>query len=346
MKSKIKVGIVGATGYTGSELVRLLKVHPNVEISVITSESKEGESFSDIHPQFKNIEDRKLESLNSIDKYNLDLVFLALPHGVSMDFVKENINATYKIIDLSADFRLSSEQVYKEWYKEDHKFPEGLKKAVFGSPELFRDRIKGAKLIANPGCYVTSVVLALAPLLKNKIIQPDAIFADCKSGVTGAGAKAKDNTHFPVVNDNFQPYALKTHRHTIEMQEVLDDACNTKTSLLFTPHLLPVDRGIISTIYSIPVKNVTEDELRVLFADFYKNEPFVRVLTKIPSIKNVRGSNYCDIMVNYDKRTNKIFTISALDNLVKGASGQAIQNMNILFGLDEKTGLEYVPLCP
>ena len=344
--SKKKIGIIGATGYTGSELVRILTNHPDVEIAMITSESRAGELFSDVHPFLQGIADQKLVSINQIDEYDLDLVFLALPHGVSMDFVKRFKEKSFKIIDLSGDFRLSSKEVYEEWYKLNHIFPEGIEKAVFGSPELYFNKIKDANLIANPGCFPTSAILGLAPLLKDNLIEEDRIIVDSKTGVTGAGIKAKTVNLYSNVNDNFKAYGLKNHRHTIEMQGILDEVSGKETLIQFTPHLLPVDRGILSTIYVQPLGKIDEIKLKELYIDFYKNAPFVRLRNQVPAIKDVRGTNFCDLFVTYDKRTNRVIIISVIDNLLKGAAGQAVQNMNIMFGLDEIKGLNLIPLNP
>ena len=343
---KKKIGIIGATGYTGSELVRILTNHPDVEITMITSESRAGELFSDVHPFLQGIADQKLVSINQIDEYELDLVFLALPHGVSMDFAKRFKDKPFKIIDLSGDFRLSSKEVYEEWYKLNHIFPEGIEKAVFGSPELYFDKIKDANLIANPGCFPTSAILGLAPLLKFNLIEEDRIIVDSKTGVTGAGIKAKTVNLYSNVNDNFKAYGLKNHRHTIEMQGILDEVSGKETRIQFTPHLLPVDRGILSTIYVRPTEFMDENKLKELYTDFYANAPYVRLRKQEPAIKDVRGTNYCDLYVTYDKRTNMVIIISVIDNLIKGAAGQAIQNMNIMFGLDETKGLNLIPLNP
>jgi len=344
--SKKKIGIIGATGYTGSELVRILTNHPDVEIAMITSESRAGELFSDVHPFLQGIADQKLVSINQVNEYDLDLVFLALPHGVSMDFVKRFKEKSFKIIDLSGDFRLSSKEVYEEWYKLNHIFPEGIEKAVFGSPELYFNKIKDANLIANPGCFPTSAILGLAPLLKDNLIEEDRIIVDSKTGVTGAGIKAKTVNLYSNVNDNFKAYGLKNHRHTIEMQGILDEVSGKETLIQFTPHLLPVDRGILSTIYVQPLGKIDEIKLKELYIDFYKNAPFVRLRNQVPAIKDVRGTNFCDLFVTYDKRTNRVIIISVIDNLLKGAAGQAVQNMNIMFGLDEIKGLNLIPLNP
>ncbi len=341
-----KVGIVGATGYTGSELVRLLKHHPEVSLEVITSRSNVGDKFSDIHPQFKGLADMKMEDVKNIDKYSLDLVFLALPHTVSMDFVKEKGTKKYKIVDLSGDFRLKSVAEYEKWYKTKHTCPKMVKQAAFGLPELFRSSVRKTRLVANPGCYPTSAILALAPLLRQGVIDPKEIIVDSKSGVTGAGAKVSEKTHFPDVFGDFKAYSLHHHRHTPEIEAALKDYTGMKNQTLFTPHLLPVDRGILTTTYTKPKQEVNDEILYGIFETFYRKEYFVRILDNPPSIKNVRGSNFCDLHVSYDERTNKIITVSALDNLVKGAAGQAIQNMNIMLDLIERTGLQYLPLSP
>ncbi|MEQ8552615.1 MAG: N-acetyl-gamma-glutamyl-phosphate reductase [Cyclobacteriaceae bacterium] len=344
--SKFNVAIIGATGYTGSELVRILINHPDINISAITSESRKGERFSDVHPQFKSIFEPVLVSIEDISKYELDLVFLALPHGVSMDFVKENHDKDFKIVDLSGDFRLSAKDVYESWYNKDHSFEPGFESAVFGSPELFKKRIAEARLVANPGCFPTSAILALAPLLKEDIIKKDQITVDSKTGVTGAGIKHKPNTHFPLVNDNFTAYGIKSHRHTIEIQEIISKYANSDATVLFTPHLLPVDRGILSTCYTRPNREISTEELEKVYDEYYTDEPFVRMCKDLPNLKQVRGTNFCDIYVTYDDRTNTIITIGVIDNLVKGAAGQAVQNMNIMLGLEETAGLRISPLQP
>lgn len=341
-----KIGIIGATGYTGSELVRLLHHHTDVKIELITSETYAGQQFSDIHPQFKGLVDFKLEPATAVDEADLDLVFLALPHGVSMGYVKKLDEEDIKIVDLSGDFRLDSKESYEKWYNKNHIFPEGFEKAVFGLPELNRDKIKNARLIANPGCFPTGAILSIVPLLKEGLINGDHIFVDSKTGVTGAGIKAKDITHFPNVNDNFKAYGLKTHRHTIEIQESVNRYAGQKATIQFTPHLLPVDRGILTSVYAIPEQNVTEAELRKLYKKYYDDEPFIRLKESSPELKNVRGTNLVDICPAYDERTNNILVFAAIDNLVKGAAGQAIQNMNIMLGLPERSALDIIPLQP
>ena len=343
---KYKIGIVGATGYTGSELLRLLIHHPDITIECVTSETHAGKRITDIHPHLLDISDIRLESSDKISEYNLDLVFLALPHGVSMSFVKEHGLDKFLTIDLSGDFRLPDKKVYEQWYKKKHVAEEYFEDAVFGLPELYRHEIRNARLVANPGCYPTSAILPLTPLVKYDIIHTSGIVVDSKSGVTGAGAKAKPGTHFPDLFGNFSAYGLTTHRHTPEIESVIHNYTGYTTEVLFSPHLLPIDRGILTTTYSTPKKEVSKEMVEELFYSVFEKEHFVRVVDRPPLLKHVRGSNYCDVYVTYDKRTNKIITVSTIDNLMKGAAGQAVQNMNIMFGLIESTGLQHIPLNP
>lgn len=341
-----KVGIVGGTGYTGSELIRILSRHPDVTIELVTSESRAGEKLNDVHPQFFDLANITLEETSAIDNYNLDVLFLALPHRVSMKYIKEKGVKNHKIIDLSGDFRLQKKEIYEKWYKTEHVASQYISKAAYGLPELFRKDIRNASLVANPGCYPTSAILGLAPLIKNKIIKSKDIIIDSKSGITGAGAKAKDSTHFPEVFGNFSAYGLHNHRHTPEIENALKRYTGKRTDVLFTPHLIPVDRGILTTSYSTPLSPIDNEELSNIFDTFYKKEHFVRHVDNPPSIKNVRGSNYVDVYVSYDERVNKIITVTAIDNLVKGAAGQAVQNMNIMLNLIERSGLKQYPLSP
>ncbi len=344
--NKKKIGIIGATGYTGSELVRILTHHPGAEIVVITSESRAGERFSDVHPFLQGIADQQLVTADRAGEFDPDLVFLALPHGVSMDFVRANHKKDFRIIDLSGDFRLSSPEVYEAWYNKKHNFEEGFETAVFGCPELFRNEIEQARLVANPGCYPTSAILGAAPLVRDGLVDAGSLIVDSKSGITGAGIKPKPTNLFSNVNDNFKAYGLKKHRHTIEIQEVLSQTANTDVTVQFTPHLLPVDRGILTTIYGQPVADMDQRYLESLYRDFYAEAPFVRMRPEPPTIKDVRGSNYCDIFVTLDERTQRIIVISVIDNLVKGAAGLAVQNMNLMFGFEETAGLEIIPVNP
>lgn len=344
--SKYKVGIVGASGYTGSELVRLLAHHPDVTLEFVTSETYSGKQISDIYPHLLDLADIELVSIDKVSDFEPDLVFLALPHGVSMNFVRDHGIDDFITIDLSGDFRFSSRGIYEEWYNKSHVSSEFMEHSVYGLPELFRDKIRNARLIANPGCYPTSAILALAPLIKHGFINPSSIVVDSKSGVTGAGAKPKEGLHFPDVFGNFSAYSLVNHRHTPEIENTLLNYSGYSTEILFTPHLLPIDRGILTTTYSTPKKEVNREMVEELFHSVYEKEHFVRVFDSPPSLKNIRGSNYCDIHAAYDERTHKIITISTIDNLVKGAAGQAVQNMNIVFGLIESTGLKHIPLNP
>jgi N-acetyl-gamma-glutamyl-phosphate reductase len=344
--SKYKVGIVGATGYTGSELLRLLIRHPDVTIEFVTSESQTGKKISDIHPHLLDISDIKLDSVKNIANYQPDLIFLALPHGVSMSFVKEHGLDKFITIDLSGDFRLPSKEIYEKWYEKKHSAEQYFGQAAYGLPELYRHKIRNARLVANPGCYPTSSILPLTPLIKYGFVNTSGIVIDAKSGVTGAGAKAKPGTHFPELFGNFSAYKLGGHRHTPEIETVIHGYTGFQTEVLFTPHLLPIDRGILTTTYSTPKKKVTKEEVEELFYSVFEKEHFVRVVDQPPLLKHVRGSNYCDVHVTYDERTNKIITVSTIDNLMKGAAGQAVQNMNIIFGLIESTGLKQIPLNP
>ncbi len=342
----IKVAIVGASGYTGSELVRFLAFHPEVEIHMITSEQHAGKRFSDLHPAFAGICDLQLVSAEEVPNNDPDLCFLALPHRVAMDFVARWQNADFKIVDLSGDFRLSSAKVYEEWYDKKHVSPELVPQVPYGLPELHRDKIRKAQIVANPGCYPTAATLALAPLAQPGWVDPQSWIVDAKSGTTGAGIKVSKTTHFSNVSDNFKAYGLKTHRHTIEIEENLGQLYGEPVRVQFTPHLLPVDRGILATAYAKALKPFEEDELQDHYRSFFEGEPFIRIREEGPDLKQVRGTNYCDIYPTYDKRTRRILVISVIDNLVKGAAGQAIHNMNLMFDLPETTGLQVSPLQP
>ena len=345
MKLK-KVGIVGASGYTGSELTRILAQHPQVEICAITSESPSGKAFSDLHPFFRGIVDQQLTTADEISGMELDLVFLALPHGVSMEYVQKFDHESFRIIDLSGDYRLNDPDTYEQWYGKKHSFTKAFEVAVYGLPELFANQIKNARLVANPGCFPTSAILPLAPLVSAGLIDSKRIIIDSKSAVSGAGIQPKETNLFSNVNDNFKAYGLKNHRHTIEIKQILDRFSDEENSLQFTPHLLPVDRGILSTIYVQPKSYIELATLKQIYKSFYDEKPFVRLCENPPAIKDVRASNYCDMYVDYDPLTNNIILISVIDNLVKGAAGQAVQNMNIMFGFDERQGLFHIPIHP
>jgi N-acetyl-gamma-glutamyl-phosphate reductase len=343
---KLRVAVLGASGYTGSEMVRLLLGHPSVEISLLTAGRNAGKRFSELHPQFLGLVDMELAGTDALAEAELDYIFLALPHSVSMGFVAGHDIDKVPLIDLSGDFRLGSAATYEQWYGEAHACPALLERAVYGLPELNRDQIRTARLIANPGCYPTSAILPLAPLLRAGLIQPGGIIIDSKSGVSGAGNKPRSNTHFPEVYGNFSAYGIGTHRHTPEIEETLSTQAEQGVSLQFTPHLLPVSRGILSTIYARPLAGVSEAQLQDALQAAYADEPFVRLRSALPSLAGVRGSNFCDIHLTLDARSGNIIIVSVIDNLVKGAAGQAIQNMNIMAGLPEGSGLQQTALSP
>lgn len=343
---KKKVAVLGASGYTGSDLLRLLLVHPNVEITHLTAEKHAGKMISDVFPHLKGFLDLELKPLKpkSIPK-DIDIVFAALPHGTSAKVIKELYERDIKIIDLGADFRLSNKN-YKKWYGE-HPCPELIKKAVYGITELNRHKVKKAKLVANPGCYPTSSILGLAPLLINKIADHASIIIDSKSGVSGAGRSPSLDYHYSEVNEGMKAYKVGEHRHMPEIEEALSNYSGLKVIVSFTPHLIPMDRGILSTIYVNLNKSLTTKKLIDIYNEHYKDERFVRISPEnvYPSTNQVRGSNYCDIGVKVNSNNTAVI-VSVIDNLVKGASGQAVQNMNVMMGYEETTGLEMSPVFP
>ncbi len=342
---KIKVSIVGASGYTGAELLRLLYIHPNVEIKYLTSESSAGEGIDKIYPHLKNLYTQKLVSMDMLETIakESDVLFIGLPHGHAMKVHERVKNTKVKIIDLGADYRFKDASVYEEWYKVPH--TDKAAAAVYGLTELFREDVKKAKLLANPGCYTTASILALTPLLKEKLIDTSSIIIDAASGVTGAGRALKLGSHFSEVFGNFSAYGVATHRHTPEIEEKLSSFAGEKIVLNFTPHLLPTDRGILATSYAKLKSGISKEQIADAYNKHYGKEYFIRLVDG-PCIKNVRGTNFVDIGFTVDKRTNRVIVLSAIDNLVKGASGQAIQNMNVMFGLKESTALELAPLYP
>ena len=345
----LKIAIVGASGYTGLELIRILHCHPDAVVTCLTSEQSAGKRISDVFPTLRGRCDIVLENLEPVRvAEKADIVFTALPHKAAMEVVPTFLKLGKRVIDLSADYRLSDPAVYGEWY-EPHMNPAGLKKAVYGLPEIRRSRIKGARLVANPGCYPTSIILGLAPLLKKGMIDPSSIIADSASGVTGAGRSAKIDSLYCEVNEGFRAYGVGgVHRHTPEIEQELSLLAGEPLKITFTPHLVPMDRGILSTIYATPEKTISSETIAALYRDFYAGEPFVRILTagNLPSTAFVRGSNFCDIAPLVDARTGRVIVVSAIDNLVKGASGQAVQNMNLVCGFPETMGLEGLPLFP
>lgn len=343
-----RVGVVGATGYTGLELVRLLLRHSKVKMTALTTERYVGQPIWKVFPSVMKETDLVCQPLEveSIAQA-CDFLFTALPHKAAMDVVPGFIQRGLKVVDLSADFRLTDPKAYEEWY-EPHTAPAFLKDAVYGIPELHREEIKKTALVANPGCYPTSIILALAPALKNKLINHRTIIADSKSGVSGAGRSAVLTSLFTEVSENFKAYKVAEHRHTPEIEQELSRLAGEKIVITFTPHLVPMKRGILSTIYASLEKPYSENEILDLYRNFYANEKFVRIHPPdlLPGTADVLGSNYCDIGLKIDKRNNRLILLSAIDNLVKGASGQAVQNMNLMLGLEESLGLDIVPLYP
>lgn len=340
----IRVSVLGATGYAGIELVRLLTSHPKVEIVNMVSHSYANTMLEDIYPQFMGSSHDKLVELD-IDKITntSDIVFTCLPHGASVKVIPQLYEKGINIIDLSGDFRYLSAEVFEEWYGYQHPHPKLMQNSVYGLPELHRQDIKKSKLIGNPGCYPTSAILGLAPLLHHKLIYSSSIIIDAKSGATGAGRASSVELNFCEVNENVKAYKVATHRHTSEIEQELGLVAGGEITLSFTPHLLPIKRGILSTMYASLTDDLSFDDVYATYKDFYADDFFISIYPKdkMPEVKHVNGSNRCHIGFSIDKRTNRIIVISAIDNLIKGAGGQAIQNMNIMFGLDEKTGLSH-----
>lgn len=342
----VRVGIVGASGYTGAELVRILCNHSEVEIAVATSRQYAGKPLSQVFPSLQGradivCEDIPVETLVQ----RADFFFTAVPHQTAMDIVPKLVAAGKKVVDLSADFRIHDAQVYEQWYQ-PHSAKDLLATAVYGLPELHRASIRNTQLVANPGCYPTSVILGLAPLLKAGLVDPQTIIIDSKSGVSGAGRAAQVGSLYCEVADGFKAYKVGEHRHTPEIEQELGGLCGQPVTVSFTPHLVPMSRGILSTIYAKAAKPLSG--LPELYQDYYKEEEFVRVCAagQYPATQHIRGSNYCDIGAKFDPRTGRVIILSAIDNVVKGASGQAVQNMNLMCGFPENTGLRIVPLFP
>lgn len=344
----LQVAVIGASGYTGVELLRLLAGHPQVEVSCVTSRQQAGQPLAEIFPSLAKIYNLTFEVVEpEALAGRADLVFTAVPHQAAMAVVPDLLAAGCKVVDLSADYRLRDAAVYAEWY-ERHQTPDLLAEAVYGLPELYRDKIRPARLVANPGCYPTSVALALAPLLQSGFIDPKTIIIDSKSGTSGAGRTAKVDSLFCEVNEGFKAYGLPRHRHTPEIEQTLSAVAGRTITVSFTPHLLPVNRGILSTCYASLATAVSLAELLSLYREYYAGETFVRVLPegRLPNVNQVCGSNFCDIGLSVDQRTQRVIAIAAIDNLVKGAAGQALQNMNLMLGLEESGGLEGAAIFP
>ncbi len=338
----MKVSIVGATGYTGIELVKILVRHPEVSLQCLTTRQPDPPALSSLVSTLPKDSGLKLTTFNFQEVVRTsDIVFLALPHTEAVEWGERFLKRGKIVIDLSADFRLKDPALYKEWYHFEHKGKRLLKKAVYGLPEYYREAIRKTDLIANPGCYPTSIILGLGPLLEKKLIETDAIIADSKSGVSGAGRKLAEATQFCEVDENFKAYKVTGHQHRPEIEQVLDEISGKRVGLTFVPHLLPIQRGILSTIYVKLKKGATEKKVLDAFREKYAKEPFVRILAKgsFPSIAQVTNTNFCDIGVWVDVKNKSAIIVSAIDNLLKGASGQAVQNMNIRLGLAEEMGL-------
>ena len=345
----IKVGIIGATGYAGGELVRILMGHKEAEIVWYGSRSYIDQKYADVYRNMFQIVDAKCmdDNIEALAD-QVDVIFTATPQGFLASVINENILSKTKIVDLSADFRIKDVKVYEKWYGIEHKSPQFIEEAVYGLCEVNRDKVKGARLIANPGCYTTCSILTAYPLAKEGIIDMRTLIVDAKSGTSGAGRGAKVPNLFCEVNENMKAYGVASHRHTPEIEEQLGYASGENVTISFTPHLVPMNRGILATEYATLKKDVTGEEVKAIYDKYYADEKFVRVLGEgvCPETKWVEGSNYVDIGFKLDPRTNRIVMMGAIDNLVKGASGQAVQNMNLLFGLPESEGLELVPMFP
>lgn len=334
----IRVAILGATGYTALELIKLLLRHPEVEITTLTSRQEGNPHVGMVHPSLAGRLDLTLEDLQpAAVAQRAQCVFSCLPHGVTASLVPTLLDAGVRVIDFSADYRLDDPDTFAQWYGEKHADPTRLGKVVYGLPELFREQIREAKLVANPGCYPTTAILALTPLIKAGLIEPRDIIVDSKSGVSGAGRTPKLTTHFPECNESLSAYNVGRHRHTPEIEQIVRRGVGQDVSVIFTPHLVPMDRGILSTIYSKPKGEVTEEKLFQTYREFYADEPFVRIVSHLPGTKDATDTNFCDITARVVR--GRVLTISCIDNLIKGASGAAVQNFNLMYGFPETTAL-------
>ena len=345
----IKAGIIGSTGYAGGELVRILTGHKDVEIKWFGSRSYIDKKYADVYRNMFQIVDAvclddNMEQLAD----QVDVIFTATPQGLCASLVNEEILSKVKIIDLSADFRIKDVKTYEKWYGIEHKSPQFIEEAVYGLCEVNREDIKGARLIANPGCYTTCSILTAYPLAKEGLIDMDTLIIDAKSGTSGAGRGAKVPNLYCEVNESIKAYGVATHRHTPEIEDQLGYACGQEVMINFTPHLVPMNRGILVTAYASLTKDVTYEEVKAAYDKYYKDEFFVRVLNKdvCPQTRNVEGSNFVDVNFKIDPRTKRVIMMGAIDNLVKGAAGQAVQNMNLMFEFDENEGLKQIPMCP
>jgi len=345
----IKAGIIGATGYAGGELVRLLLGHPEVKIVWYGSRSYVDQKYASIYQNmFQLVDETCMDDNMEALADEADVIFTATPQGLCASLVNEGILSRAKVIDLSADFRLKDVKIYEKWYGMTHKAPQFIDEAVYGLCEINREQVRGARLIANPGCYPTCSTLSIYPLVKEGLIDPATIIIDAKSGTSGAGRGAKTDNLYCEVNENIKAYGVASHRHTPEIEEQLSYAAGKPVVLNFTPHLVPMNRGILITAYASLTKDVSYEEVKAVYDRYYNKEYFVRVLEKdvCPQTKWVEGSNFVDVNFKIDPRTNRVIMMGAMDNLVKGAAGQAVQNMNLAFGLDEAEGLRLAPMFP
>ncbi len=347
MSDKLKIGILGASGYTGADLIRLLSCHPHADIQLLTANAHAGKPLASVYPHLGGLDLPDLLKAEDADWAELDVVFCGLPHGTSQEIIAK-IPKLVVVIDLSADFRLRDMDTYAQWYGHEHQAPELQSDAVYGLTEFYRQELKQARLIACPGCYPTAALLLLLPLVKAGLIQSDDIVIDAKSGVTGAGRSVKEQNLFSEVADGLHPYGIASHRHAPEIEQELSAALGNETIVSFTPHLIPMNRGELLTTYVRLNKDVSVADLRTQLQDRYENEPFVRVVPDgmVPATRHVRGSNYCLLGVYEDRVPGRAILVSTLDNLVKGSSGQAVQNMNVRFGFDETLGLTQAPMFP
>jgi len=345
---KTRVGIIGATGYTGVELLRLLLHHPEVEVTALTSQKYAGLPIDQVFPSVMKYLQLTCEELN-LDQVSkkTDFIFTAVPHKTAMETVPPFVQRGKKVVDLSADFRFQDPAVYERWYQK-HTAPEWLKESVYGLPELHRKKIREARIVGNPGCYPTGALIGLIPLVEKGMICLESIVVDSKSGASGAGRDVVLESLFCEVNEGVRAYKIFEHRHTPEIEQELSQLAQKKVNVTFVPHLIPMDRGILTTLYVILAKKMKTEEVLNIFGQYYEKEPFVRICQKgkIPNTKNVRGSNYCDIGVKVNEGDGRLVVVTAIDNLVKGASGEAVQNMNIMLGYPETVGLDVVPLWP
>lgn len=334
----IRIGVLGATGYTALELIKILLRHPQVSITTLTSRQEGGPHVAAVHPQLTNRLDLHVQDLApAAVAAQTDCVFSCLPHAASAAAVMELADAGRKVIDFSADYRLDDAQTYADWYGHTHPDPRRLGATVYGLPELFKEQILGAQVVANPGCYPTSAILPLTPLLAQRMVDGQDLIIDSKSGVSGAGRSPKLTTHFPECNESVSAYNIGRHRHTPEIEQILRRASGVQAEVVFTPHLIPMDRGILTTIYARPVSALSEEAVLSTLREFYASAPFVRVVDHLPAVKDVAGSNYCDITARIVR--GRIVLISCIDNLIKGASGAAVQNFNLMYGFPETTAL-------